>query len=83
MRLTTCMLIIIGQPVGWCISDRETTEIIEVFFDHLKQQSPDTSVKVLMTDDGKFVLRVNYSLYQTNHPPSPCPPFGAAPVIAN
>ena len=44
----------IGQPVGWCISDRENTEVMQQFLQSLKDRSPGTVVSVLMTDDGKF-----------------------------
>jgi hypothetical protein len=40
-----------GQPVAWCISDRETTEAIEVFLRCIQERSPDVQVKILMTDD--------------------------------
>ena len=42
-----------GQPVGWCIADSEASEVIEIFLSRVKARSPDTSVKVIMTDDGK------------------------------
>lgn len=48
----------VGQPVGWCISDRENTEVIHMFFASLKDRSPNTVVGVLMTDDGKLTLSV-------------------------
>ena len=41
-----------GQPVGWCISDRENTEVLQVFLQSLKDRAPGTVVNVLMTDDG-------------------------------
>ena len=41
-----------GQPVGWCISDRETTEVIEIFLRCIKEACPDTEISVVMTDDG-------------------------------
>lgn len=41
-----------GQPVGWCIADIETTEVIEIFLSRIKRRSPNTDVKVVMTDDG-------------------------------
>ena len=44
----------IGQPVGWCISDRENTEVMQHFLQSLKDRSPSTVVSVLMIDDDKF-----------------------------
>lgn len=55
----TCISYIIGQPVGWCISDRENTEVMQHFLQSLKDRSPNTVVSVLMTDDGKFVHITN------------------------
>ena len=43
-----------GQPVGWCISDSEASEIIEAFLGALQRRSPSTSVNVIMTDDGMY-----------------------------
>ena len=43
---------IIGQPIAWCISDQETIEVMELFLQSIKKQSPDSSVSVFMTDDG-------------------------------
>ena len=42
----------IGQSIAWCISDQETTEVVELFLQSIKKQSPDSLVSVLMTDDG-------------------------------
>ena len=39
-----------GRPVAWCISDRETAEVIDVFLRCIQEQSPDVQVKVLMTE---------------------------------
>ena len=57
----------VGQPVGWCISDRETTEVIEMFFECLKNRSPNTSITSLMTDDGKLINAhiLNFNFYFT------------------
>lgn len=46
----TCMLT--GQPVAWCLSDHESSDIIEAFLSSIKARSPLTSVTVMMTDDG-------------------------------
>lgn len=45
----------VGQPIGWCISDRETTEVIEIFLQCIRERSPDTKVAVVMTDDGILI----------------------------
>ena len=42
--------------MGWCISDSENSEIIEIFLGQVKARSPDTNVKVIMTDDGMLLL---------------------------
>lgn len=44
-----------GQPVGWCVSDLETSEVITTFLGALKKQSPGTAVSVIMTDDGDLL----------------------------
>ena len=46
----TVILPFSGQPVAWLISDRESTEVMEIFLAAFKQRSPKTQVKVLMTD---------------------------------
>ena len=45
-----------GEPIAWCISDRETTEVIEVFFKCIQERSPGVKVNVLMTDDGMLCV---------------------------
>ena len=42
----------IGQPVAWCLSDREDTQVMEVFLGAVHMQSPEAGVCVVMTDDG-------------------------------
>ena len=42
----------VGQPVAWCLSDHESSEIIQAFLSSIKAKSPFTCVKVMMTDDG-------------------------------
>ena len=44
---------ILGQPVAWCITNYETTEVMTMFLESLKRRSPSSMVRVLMTDDGK------------------------------
>ena len=47
----TC--ICVGQPVGWCIADSETSQVLQAFLSSIKDRSPTVPVKVVMTDDGK------------------------------
>ena len=49
-----------GQPVAWCISDQETTEVIELFLSTVQRKSPDAQVSVVMTDDGECKLSTFY-----------------------
>ena len=46
------LLFYTGQPVAWCITNYETTDVLELFFSHVKQRSPESVVSVLMSDDG-------------------------------
>ena len=46
----------IGEPIAWCISDRKTAEVIEIFLQWIKERSPSVDVKVLMTDDGTLFI---------------------------
>ena len=41
-----------GQPVAWCLSDHESSDVIEAFISSIKARSPHTIVNVMMTDDG-------------------------------
>ena len=49
MYVHTYVYIHVGQPVAWCLSDHESSEIIQAFLSSIK--SPSTCVKVMMTDD--------------------------------
>ena len=49
--------------MGWCISDSESSEIIELFLSRVKARSPNTDVKVIMTDDG--MIDTHYCLIST------------------
>ena len=40
--------------MAWCISDQESTEIVEAFLKSVQQRSPDVLVSVVMTDDGTY-----------------------------
>ena len=44
-----------GQPIGWCISDNTSGQVVSAFLKSIHKCSPRTHVNVLMTDDGKFV----------------------------
>ena len=48
-----------GQPVAWCISDKENTDVIEVFLS-VKDRSPETVINV-MTDDV-LILQLKFLL---------------------
>lgn len=41
--------------MGWCIADSESSEVIEIFLSCIKERSPNTTIRVVMTDDGKGV----------------------------
>ena len=45
----------LGQPVGWCITDREDYDVIKLFLEKIKLQSPESQVSVIMTDDGMLM----------------------------
>ena len=45
-----------GQPVAWCLSDHESSEVIEAFLRSVQARSPLTIVNVMMTDDGMVEL---------------------------
>ena len=42
-----------GQPVAWCVTDYETTEVLEMFLEKVNERNPGSKVSVLMSDDGK------------------------------
>ena len=46
----------IGQPVGWCITDKEDRDVVKIFLEKMKMKSPDSEVSVIMTDDGWSLL---------------------------
>ena len=52
-------LYLAGQPIAWCISDQEATEVIELFLQCINDRSPHSKVSVLMTDDGKQYMYNN------------------------
>lgn len=54
-------LCVTGQPVAWCISDQENTEVIELFLRSIQQRSPEAKVSVLMTDDGLCMMQGLFS----------------------
>mgnify|MGYP003690363481 FL=1 len=40
-----------GYPVAFCISNRESEDVISVFLNAVKTRAPNTVLNVLMTDD--------------------------------
>ena len=55
------------QPVAWCISDKENTDVIEVFLRSVKDRSPETVINVIMTDDGMICSwNFYYFVYQNS-----------------
>ncbi len=48
-----------GQPVAWCISDQESTEVVEAFLKSIQQRSSDVLVSVVMTDDGTYTITLS------------------------
>ena len=40
--------------MAWCICSQETTEVVKLLFQAIKEHSPDVQVHILMTDDGKL-----------------------------
>ena len=44
-----------GQPVAWCITNYETTEVLELFLGKLKERTPGSRISVLMSDDGNYI----------------------------
>ena len=47
------MTLCTGQPIAWCITDREDQDVVHLFLQLVQQRSPGVEVKVIMTDDGK------------------------------
>ena len=55
--------------MAWAITSHETASVLQLFLSALKERSPDTAVKVVMTDDGKLAchIRVRINSSQTNN----------------
>ena len=49
-----------GEPVGWCITDRDH-DVIKLFLEKIKLQSPESQVTVIMTDDGEYMAFMHYT----------------------
>ena len=45
----------VGQPVGWCITDKEDYDVIKLVLEKIKSRSPESQVSVIMTDDGELI----------------------------
>jgi len=44
----------VGQPVGWCITDKEDYDVIKLFLE-IKPRSPESQVSVIMTNDCELI----------------------------
>ena len=42
--------------MAWCLSNHESTDVIEALLNSIKARSPLTIVNVMMTDDGTVQL---------------------------
>ena len=49
--------------MAWCISSQETTEVVKLLFEAIKDCSPNVKVRTLMTDDGKYHVMICKCLY--------------------
>ena len=58
--IAICTCILTGQPVGWCLSDHESSDIIETFLSSIKARSPLIQVTVMMTDDGTDSILIQH-----------------------
>ena len=38
--------------MAWCLSDREESQVMEVFLEAVHMQLPEAGARVVMTDDG-------------------------------
>ena len=52
---TGYMTLCTGQPIAWCITDREDQDvrIVHLFLQLVQPRSPGVEVKVIITDDDK------------------------------
>lgn len=46
------LLVIVGYPVLWAISDKENETAMQVIFNSVKKRCPNGTINVLMTDDS-------------------------------
>ena len=56
----TNICICTGQPVAWCIADREDTPLMTLFLSKLHERSPAAEVKTVMTDDGGYFTSIHF-----------------------
>ena len=42
--------------MAWCIADQENTDVVLLLFQSIKDHSPSTEIRVLMSDDGKLTI---------------------------
>ena len=68
MRVHAVVLVHVGQPVGWCISDTKASEVIEAFLGAIQSRSPSTLVNAIMTDDGKCLISISGVLLYAHNP---------------
>ena len=50
------LILCVGCPVAWLISNREDEVTLGMFFKVIKERCPKAKVKTLMTDDGKSLF---------------------------
>ena len=55
---STNFLTCVGQPVGWCITDKEDRDVVKIFLEKIKLKSPGSEVLVIITDDGRLFFRI-------------------------
>ena len=61
--MISLLVYIIGQPVGWCITDKEDWDVVKIFLEKIKMKSSDSEVSVIMTDDGWSYLNKGESFW--------------------
>lgn len=49
-----------GQPIAWCISDREDATVVEAFLQAVKDRAKACRLRVVMTDDGKNSIIIKH-----------------------
>ena len=62
MCIVIVYVYLIGYPLAWRICSQETTEVVKLPFQAIKECSPDVQVCTLMTDDGKLQMNIQYTV---------------------